>query len=171
MEVYKSGHTLGDPVHEPGPSSNPLPKESPRQTPPVQTPPSAPNVHKSRATREPAGRHKALSAAGAARRRPARLGAASASPQVLPGDAPTTARYFASAGCTLAAAAVVIAGRRKHAAGDAWAGRVDQALADNSVKSFRRTAWLARARRRKQASGRLSLRESIATFAGRKATD
>jgi hypothetical protein len=31
MEVYKSGNTLGDPVHEPGPGSNPLPDVKPDQ--------------------------------------------------------------------------------------------------------------------------------------------
>jgi hypothetical protein len=147
MVVYKSGHTLGDPVHEPGPGSNPLPKESP-----AQKPGSAPNVHAPRTAAEPA--HAALTAAArpleslpaaAARRR-----AVLASPRMSPDRAGTTAHYFTFAGCSLAAAAVVVRGRGRQSAEDGWANRVDRVLGDSQVKSLRRMARLARARRRKE---------------------
>ena len=157
MEVYKSGHTLGDPVHEPGPSSNPLPKESPKQEPPAA--PKVPLPHTTlimptRVVPAVAERHdaspaatnrEASSPAGAARN-----GTAMPAPRVSSDRAPAAAHYAAFAGYSLAAAVVAMGARGELSARESWANRVDEALGVNQVKSLRRMAWLARARRRGQ---------------------
>ena len=143
MEVYKSGHTLGDPVHEPGRSSNPIPKEDPSQGQP-----SPPGSHAPRASAEPSG--------GAI---PAVVG-----PKLQHAEfrrkGPPAARATSVARelSSLAAAAVVITSRGKHSAEDAWSNRVDRALSNAGAASLRRMAWLARARRRGKASASLANR-------------
>ncbi len=83
MEVYKSGRTLGDPVHEPGPSSNPLQKETPKQEPPAA--PSVPAPHSAAA---PAERTLAVRMAATDARSPGADAWASRVDQAL-GDNPT----------------------------------------------------------------------------------
>ncbi len=135
MEVYKSGHTLGDPVHEPGPSSNPLPLgDSDQKTPEA---PKAPAHH---------------DAASPAK---------DAIPVTLPASQPALGRTIEArsasergnhgsiarrASIATAAAVAVIGGRASHSIDD-WANRVDQVLGENQLKKLRRMAWLARARK------------------------
>jgi hypothetical protein len=73
MVVYKSGHTLGDPVHEPGPGSNPLPKGDSNQGTPDA--PKAPAAHGATA---PAKRIDVRSAGVHLHARPASIAAAAA---------------------------------------------------------------------------------------------
>ena len=150
MEVYKAGHTLGDPVHESGPSSNPLPNGDPRRETPA-----APKARVPHGAREPAtgdihlilpapqsSLGRTIEGRGAAEGRAAGIEARSASER---GNDHSLARR---ASISAAAAIAVIGSRATKPADEDWASRVDRALGENQPKKLRRMAWLARAGRR-----------------------
>jgi hypothetical protein len=115
LEVYKSGHALGDPVHEPGPGSNPLPKDGP-------------NSKTSEAPKNDASR-----------------GDASPKPTIEVRSASESGGHRSLARrASIAAAVAVIGGRAAASAEEEWSTRVDRALGENQLKKLRRMAWLAR---------------------------
>jgi hypothetical protein len=132
MEVYKSGHTLGDPVHEPGPGSNPIPKGETNQKTPD-------------APKAPAGHGAAAPASRIEAQRTSKMGVGARSE--------SDRAYYHSlarrASISVAAAAAVIASQEKSLSEEDWASQVDRALAETPAGKLRRMGWLARARRRR----------------------
>jgi hypothetical protein len=123
MEVYKSGRTLGDPVHEPGPGSNPILKGDSNQKTPAPPKADAPRG---------AGGHPISGEARSA------------------GEKVNYHSSVRQASIAAAAAVTVIGSRGRVSTEEDWASRVDRALGENQPKRLRRIAWLARAGRHRE---------------------
>ena len=170
MEVYKSGNTLGNPVHEPGPGSRPLPEgksdqkapetPKPASLPPAVQPttriiPPADHDHGYMVPDMVPGPHKVSDSLSRSK---------AASPGSLPSSQPVPAApraaedpdhaymvpdvvpasHVAIRYPLIGAAVAALGGLGTQAVQVEWAGRVDQALADGQVRSLRRMARLAR---------------------------
>jgi hypothetical protein len=162
MEVYKSGQTLGDPVHEPGPGANPIQQGKPE--------PKASAALRGDGVRPVGGRAmKAAvapaqaSPAGAAGLRAANGGAREATFAPASGERTPAAHGSQSAGKdgrsfrlsyaglrypAVGAALAAIGSIHAHGPGD-WTRRVDQAMEDSRSGAFGRVARLRRCCRKK----------------------
>ena len=142
MKIYKSGNTLGDPVHEPGPGDNPLDGlDHKTRGEKQEMPPPLPAQTRAMEPRGPstAGSHPAAHRAAIVQPLNTRVPASAKAPEAKSASSHAAIRYP-----MVAAAVAAMGGLGAQSLQEGWASRVDEALGGGETRSLGRAARLSR---------------------------